>query len=124
MVSVANQVLIFCLTLGLFCSVRAEAEPATPLISRDILFGNPDRSNVRLSPDARMIAWTSPHNGVMNIWVAPVDQIDKARVVTKDTNGVFGPSLGLTPASTWSTSRTRTVMKTSISTRSISRPTT
>jgi dipeptidyl aminopeptidase/acylaminoacyl peptidase len=85
MVSVANQVLIFCLTLGLFCSVRAEAEPATPLISRDILFGNPDRSNVRLSPDARMIAWTSPHNGVMNIWVAPVDQIDKARVVTKDT---------------------------------------
>jgi dipeptidyl aminopeptidase/acylaminoacyl peptidase len=85
MISIASRGLIFGLTLGLAVSARVEAEPATELISRDILFGNPDRSNVRLSPDARRIAWTSPHNGVMNIWVAPVDQIDKARVVTKDT---------------------------------------
>ena len=85
MISIASRGLIFGLTLGLAVSARVEAEPAPELISRDILFGNPDRSNVRLSPDARRIAWTSPHNGVMNIWVAPVDQIDKARVVTKDT---------------------------------------
>jgi dipeptidyl aminopeptidase/acylaminoacyl peptidase len=85
MFSIANRGWIFGLTLGMMVSSRLEAEPAVELISRDVLFGNPDRSNVRLSPDASMIAWTSPHNGVMNIWVAPVDQIDQARVVTKDT---------------------------------------
>jgi dipeptidyl aminopeptidase/acylaminoacyl peptidase len=58
--------------------------PPAGLISRDILFGNPDRSSVRLSPDGKMLAWTSPHQGVMNIWVAPADRIDQARVVTND----------------------------------------
>ncbi|MBY0585579.1 S9 family peptidase [bacterium] len=62
----------------------APADEAVPLISRDILFGNPDRSNVRLSPDGQTLAWISPSEGVLNIWVAPALSPQKARVVTND----------------------------------------
>jgi len=55
------------------------------LISRELLFGNPDRATARLSPDGKMISWVAPVNGVLNVWVAPLDKLDQARVVTKDT---------------------------------------
>jgi dipeptidyl aminopeptidase/acylaminoacyl peptidase len=55
------------------------------LISRDVLFGNPDRAQTRLSPDGRWISFLAPVNGVLNVWVAPVGQIDKAKPVTSDT---------------------------------------
>lgn len=55
------------------------------LISRSILFGNPQRSAVRISPDGKQLAWLAPKDGVMNVWVAPVGQLDAARAVTNDT---------------------------------------
>nr|MCU0689741.1 hypothetical protein [Phycisphaerales bacterium] len=59
------------------------SEPA--LIPRDILFGNPERSAGRVSPDGQFISYIAPLNGVMNIFVAPRGQMDKARPVTNDT---------------------------------------
>ncbi|MCX7562293.1 S9 family peptidase [Xanthomonadaceae bacterium XH05] len=55
------------------------------LIPRDALFGNPERSNVQLSPDGTYLSWTAPLGGVMNIWVAPADNPTEARAVTQDT---------------------------------------
>ena len=55
------------------------AKPITPprtdanLIKRQTLFGNPDRSGVQLSPDGTQISYLAPKDGVMNVWVAPVD---------------------------------------------------
>src|SRR5688500_3796928 len=63
-------------------SARA-AEPA-PLIPRETLFGNPDRANVQVSPDGKHLSYLAPHDGLMNVWVAPVDDVAKARVVTRD----------------------------------------
>ena len=55
------------------------------LIPRDLLFGNPDRAQVRISPDGKHLSWLAPVNGLLNVWVAPVDQLDKAKPVTNDT---------------------------------------
>ena len=55
------------------------------IIPREVLFGNPDRLSVQISPDGRYLSYCAPHDGVMNVWVAPIDDVAKARVVTRDT---------------------------------------
>jgi dipeptidyl aminopeptidase/acylaminoacyl peptidase len=55
-----------------------------PLIPRDVLFGNPQRSGARLSPDGKWLSFQAPVDGVMNVWVAPVDDLTKAVAVTKE----------------------------------------
>lgn len=55
------------------------------LIARQILFGNPDHTSVRLSPDGEKIAYLAPVNGVLNIWVSPADDPHAAKPVTNDT---------------------------------------
>jgi dipeptidyl aminopeptidase/acylaminoacyl peptidase len=56
-----------------------------PIIPRKLLFGNPDRTLVRLSPDGEQIAWLAPRDGVLNVWVAPRQNFEAARPVTNDT---------------------------------------
>ena len=62
------------------------------LIPRRVLFGNPERVMPRISPDGTRLAWIAPHNGVLNVWVAPAGAAEtagvdwaRARVVTDDT---------------------------------------
>ena len=59
--------------------------PQTELIPRSVLFGNPDRASVTVSPDGTKLAYLAPLDGVLNVWVAPVDAPEKARAVTHDT---------------------------------------
>jgi dipeptidyl aminopeptidase/acylaminoacyl peptidase len=54
------------------------------LIARKLLFGNPERANIQISPDGRQISYLAPKDGVLNVWVAPVDKLDAARCVTND----------------------------------------
>jgi dipeptidyl aminopeptidase/acylaminoacyl peptidase len=61
------------------------------LIPRQVLFGNPERLSPRLSPDGTRLAWIAPHEGVLNVWLAPASSqagVDwaQARVVTDDTD--------------------------------------
>ncbi len=42
-----------------------------PLISREDLFGNPVRAGGQLSPDGQWLSWMAPHEGVMNVFMAP-----------------------------------------------------
>ena len=56
------------------------------LIPRKTLFGNPERTDVRISHDGTRISYLAPVDGVMNVWVAPVDAIQDARPVTQDTD--------------------------------------
>jgi dipeptidyl aminopeptidase/acylaminoacyl peptidase len=62
-----------------------EGEKNNSLIPRDILFGNPDRITARISPDGKQLSFLAPLNGVMNVWVGPYSQPDKAMPVTNDT---------------------------------------
>jgi dipeptidyl aminopeptidase/acylaminoacyl peptidase len=61
------------------------------LIPRQVLFGNPERVSPQISPDGTRLAWIAPHDGVLNVWVAPASAADgvdwpAARVVTDDTD--------------------------------------
>ncbi len=61
-----------------------------PLIPRKILFGNPDKASVQLSPDGTYLAYLAPRDGVLNIWVAPRDNLDAVQPVTHDTGrGIY-----------------------------------
>ncbi|HLS90533.1 MAG TPA: S9 family peptidase [Limnochordia bacterium] len=53
-----------------------------PLIPRDVLFSDPDRTSVQISPDGRWISFLAPRNGVLNVWVAPADAPDAAAPAT------------------------------------------
>lgn len=53
------------------------------LIPRDVLFDDPERSGVRLSPDGEYISYLAPVDGVRNVWVAPREEPDNARPVTE-----------------------------------------
>ncbi|MCA9297235.1 MAG: hypothetical protein KC983_11975, partial [Phycisphaerales bacterium] len=57
-----------------------------PLISREVLFGNPERSGVQLSPDGRYISFRAPVNDVQNVWVAPLSDPAAATPITNDTD--------------------------------------
>ncbi|MGD9386977.1 MAG: S9 family peptidase [Gammaproteobacteria bacterium] len=65
---------------------EAEAAAVEPpeLIERDKLFGNPARSSAQLSPDGKRISYLAPRDGVMNVWVAPLDDIAAAKPVTEE----------------------------------------
>jgi len=56
-----------------------------PLISRQVLFGNPDKASVKISPNHQMISYLAPLNDVLNVWVAPIDKPEDAVAVTNDT---------------------------------------
>jgi hypothetical protein len=53
-----------------------------PLITRQALFGNPVRSSGSISPDGRWLGWMAPHEGVMNVFIAPFDDPAAARRMT------------------------------------------
>lgn len=57
---------------------------STPLIARDVFFGNPDRAGTQISPDGTHLAFLAESNGVMNVWIAPISDPNNARVVTDD----------------------------------------
>ncbi|HEX7699196.1 MAG TPA: S9 family peptidase, partial [Kofleriaceae bacterium] len=63
----------------------AVGHPKNDLIPRSVLFGNPDRTNVQISPDGKQLSWLAPKDGVMNVWIAPIDKLDQAKAVTSDT---------------------------------------
>jgi len=59
------------------------------LIPRSVLFGNPEKATARISPDGKMIAYRAPVDGVMNVWVAPLGNLDDAKAITSDkTTGI------------------------------------
>src|SRR5436190_22617276 len=61
----------------------AQAE-LPPLIPREILFGNPERTSPELSPDGKRLAWLAPDtNNVLQVWVKTVGKNDD-KIVTAD----------------------------------------
>ncbi len=67
----------------LVCSLPLFAEQPA-LIPRKLLFGNPERTTPRLSPDGTQIAWLAPDkNGVMNVWARPIAS-DAPRLITNE----------------------------------------
>jgi len=87
--------LLFALIVAALPALAAAAPAASgedvPLIPRRVLFSDPERSTVRLSPDGRWISYLAPADGVLNVWVAPVDDPGAAKPVTHDRDrGIAG----------------------------------
>ncbi len=59
-----------------------QADNANPLIPRQALFGNPVKAAGRISPDGQWLSWLAPVNGVMNIWVAPANNLAAAKAIS------------------------------------------
>ena len=96
-----NLLLASCVSLALTACApghRNTAGPSSPsaasaapvsledveLIPREALFGNPERANVRISPDGRWLSWVAPVEGTLNIWIAPAGDVGEARPITRD----------------------------------------
>lgn len=67
----------------------AQAEPTpdnakTGLIPRKVLFDNPDKAGPQISPDGKHLSFLAPVDGVLNVWVAPIDKPEDAKPITKD----------------------------------------
>src|SRR5262245_63794307 len=43
-----------------------------PLVPREVLFGNPEKVQPRISPDGERLAYIAPVDGVLNVWVGEV----------------------------------------------------
>lgn len=54
------------------------------MIPRQVLFGNPEKSMARISPDGEYLSYLAPVEGVLNVWVTAVEDPDSARPITKD----------------------------------------
>ena len=54
------------------------------MIPRQVLFGNPEKSMARISPDGEYLSYLAPVEGVLNVWISKVDDPDSARPITND----------------------------------------
>jgi len=55
------------------------------LVPRSVFFGNPARTQGRISPDGTKMSFLAPVDGVLNVWVGPLGDFDAARPITQDT---------------------------------------
>jgi dipeptidyl aminopeptidase/acylaminoacyl peptidase len=60
------------------------ANGKTDLIPRRVFFDNPDKSSPQISKDGKHLSFLAPVDGVMNVWVAPIDKPAEAKPITKD----------------------------------------
>jgi dipeptidyl aminopeptidase/acylaminoacyl peptidase len=65
-------------------STAAEAVAGTPVIPRSALFGNPEKTQARISPDGSHVSFIAPRDGVLNVWVGPRSDPSAAKPVTND----------------------------------------
>ncbi len=78
-----KRLLLIAPVLSLLKIAVAQGE-LPPLISRDLLFGNPERTSPALSPDGKRLAWLAPDtNNVLQVWVKTVGK-DDDKIVTAD----------------------------------------
>jgi dipeptidyl aminopeptidase/acylaminoacyl peptidase len=60
---------------------------AVPLVPREVLFGNPEKVQPRISPDGNRLAYIAPVDGVLNVWVGEVGAPeDTFKPVTNDSD--------------------------------------
>lgn len=70
-------------------TVERPVDRLPPLISRDILFGNPEKTSPRLSPDGKYLAYLAPdeHN-VLQVWLRTVGQQDDRQLTADKKRGI------------------------------------
>ncbi|MGY6560997.1 MAG: TolB family protein [Luteibaculaceae bacterium] len=83
------------ITLLLFTALFSTSMQAqkTPLIDREIFFGNPEISGGQLSPDGKYVSFLKEFDGIMNIWVKEFNQeFSEAKPLTNSKRPLYGYS--------------------------------
>ncbi|KJV62098.1 S9 family peptidase [Rickettsia amblyommatis] len=75
---------ILIVSVGIFMFQTQTITDNNQIIPRKVLFGNPDKARVSLTHDGKYILYVAPKDGVLNIWLAPSDDISKAEAITHD----------------------------------------
>lgn len=70
-------------------TVEQLATQQPPLIPREILFGNPERTSPRLSPDGKYLAYIAPdEKNVLQVWMRTVGQEDDRQLTHDQKRGI------------------------------------
>ena len=65
----------------------------TPLLDRELFFGNPQIASGQLSPDGKFISFMKAYNGIMNVWVKKfTEPFENARPLTDSPRPLYGYS--------------------------------
>src|SRR5262245_6427065 len=87
-----RRLTLFAISLFMAAStLHAQNRPAvqqgrSPLIDRDLFFGNPEIAGAQLSPDGKYLAFMKPWKDTLNIWVKKVEEpFSAARLLTAET---------------------------------------
>ena len=63
--------------------LSAQEKLSSPIIPRDVLFGNPERAAPQISPDGTQLGYLASVNGVLNVWIRTIGKNDD-RAITDD----------------------------------------
>jgi len=69
-------------------SAGAARAALPPLIPREDLFGNPDKTDPELSPDGTRLAYLAPEEGVLNVWVGTIGRRDDHPITNDRKRGI------------------------------------
>ncbi len=73
--------------------INATAGGETPLLDRELFFGNPQIEDGQLSPDGKYISFMKAYNDIMNVWVKQFSEpFEKARPLTNSSRPLYGYS--------------------------------
>lgn len=63
----------------------------SPLLDRELFFGNPQIAGGQLSPDGKFISFMKPYQGIMNVWVKEfAEPFENARPLTDSKRPLYG----------------------------------
>jgi dipeptidyl aminopeptidase/acylaminoacyl peptidase len=82
---------VFLISISTITAQTKESKNTTPILDRELFFGNPEISGGQLSPDGKWISFMKEYQGIMNIWVKKFDDsFDKARPLTDSKRPLSG----------------------------------
>ena len=86
--SLKRGIVVGALLAILVSSVAAQEKLTTPLIPREVLFGNPERTTPQISPDGTQLGYLAPVDGVLNVWIRTLGKTDDRSVTADKHRGI------------------------------------
>jgi dipeptidyl aminopeptidase/acylaminoacyl peptidase len=78
--------IVLCGALLAPAAAGAQTAPSTPLLDRELFFGDPEIAGAQLSPDGQYLSFIKPYKGTRNIWVKKASEpFTAAKVITAET---------------------------------------
>ncbi|MFV5702800.1 alpha/beta fold hydrolase [Flavobacterium sp. XS2P12] len=82
---------LFLIAISTIAAQNKTERAITPILDRELFFGNPEIAGGQLSPDGKWISFMKVYEGIMNIWVKKFDEpFEKARPLTNSKRPMYG----------------------------------